>query len=73
MTCGLFLILHHVLCVLAIDPGTSTVSTETPILTGSGLVNNLCLVKILMLKFVMSHSLKCRLWYGHESWSIIYP
>ena len=36
MTCGLFLILHHVLCVLAIDPGTSTVSTETSILTGSG-------------------------------------
>ena len=29
MTCGLFLILHLVLCVLAIDPGTSTVSTET--------------------------------------------
>ena len=35
MTCGLFLILHHVLCVLAIDPGTSTVSTETRILSGS--------------------------------------
>src|SRR4051812_13993533 len=29
MTCGLFLILHHVLCVLAIDPGTSTECTET--------------------------------------------
>ena len=31
MTCGLFLILHHVLCVLAIDPGTSTECTETPV------------------------------------------
>ena len=27
----LFLILHHVLCVLAIDPGTNTECTETPI------------------------------------------
>ena len=32
MPCGLFLILHHVLCVLAIDPGTSTECTETWIL-----------------------------------------
>src|ERR1044071_5453153 len=31
MTCGLFLILHHVLCVLAIDPGTSTECIETPV------------------------------------------
>src|SRR3954467_13171959 len=31
MTCGLFLILHRVLCVLAIDPGTSTECTETPV------------------------------------------
>ena len=29
MTCGLFSILHIVLCVLAIDPGTSTECTET--------------------------------------------
>ena len=36
MTCGLFLILHHVLRVLAIDPWTSTECTETSILTGSG-------------------------------------
>ena len=36
MTCGLFLILHHVRCVLAIDPGTSTVNTETSILSESG-------------------------------------
>src|SRR4051812_33987604 len=36
MTCGLFLILHHVLCVLAIDPGTSTECTETWILSESG-------------------------------------
>src|SRR3954465_1226143 len=27
----IFLILHHVLCVLAIDPGTSTECTETPV------------------------------------------
>src|SRR3954469_9063309 len=31
MTCGLFLILHHVLCVLAVDTGTSTECTETPV------------------------------------------
>src|SRR4051812_36694206 len=31
MACGLFLILHHVLCVLATDPGTSTECTETPV------------------------------------------
>src|ERR1043165_3511801 len=31
MTCGLFLILHRVLCVLAIDPETSTECTETPV------------------------------------------
>ena len=31
MTGGLFLILHHVLSVLAIDPGTSTECTETPV------------------------------------------
>src|ERR1041385_2151543 len=36
MTCGLFLILHLVLCVRAIDPGTSTECTETWILTESG-------------------------------------
>src|SRR4051812_32243772 len=36
MTCGLFLILHHVLCVLAIGPGTSTEFTETWILSESG-------------------------------------
>src|SRR4051812_21891543 len=31
MRCGLCLILHHVLCVLAIDQGTSTECTETPV------------------------------------------
>src|ERR1041385_2338470 len=36
MTCGLFWILNHVLCVLAIDPGTSTECTETWILSESG-------------------------------------
>src|ERR1041385_2367916 len=36
MTSGLFLILHHVLCVLAIDPATSTECTETWILSESG-------------------------------------
>src|ERR1041385_2881007 len=36
MTCGLFSILHRVLCVLAIDPGTSTECTETWTLSESG-------------------------------------
>src|SRR3954471_4776375 len=36
MTCDLFLILYHVLCVLAIDPGTSTECTETPVCDESG-------------------------------------
>ena len=36
MTCGLFSILHRVLCVLAIDPGTSTECTETPVCDESG-------------------------------------
>src|SRR4051812_36827562 len=39
MTCGLFLILHRVLCVLAIDPGTSTECTETPVCDESGRYN----------------------------------
>ena len=41
MTCGLFLILHHVLCVLAIDPGTSTECTETPVCDEPGRYINL--------------------------------
>src|SRR4051812_20746560 len=39
MTCGLFLILHHVLCVLAIDPGTSTECTDTPVCEEPGRYN----------------------------------
>src|SRR3954463_5429879 len=41
MTCGLFLILHHVLCVLAFDPGTSTECIETWILSESGRYNHI--------------------------------
>ena len=58
MTCGLFLILHHVLCVLAIDPGTSTECIETPVCEEPGHYSELKETKHLKYRFVVETDAK---------------
>ena len=63
MTCGLFLILHHVLCVLAIDPGTSTECTETPVCEEPG--RYICDVLLHSLCFHFRDLVSCLTWSRH--------
>ena len=70
MTCGLFLILHLVLFVLAIDPGTSTECTETPVCEEPGRYMSLFYAKFYPLREIHQDKNYIYNFWSHDGGSI---